>query len=342
VLGHEVKDVDIVVEPQEGRDAATLGNEIAGRLGLKCYPDQYGVVHIGPVQEPYSHQGVSLLGQKVEIVTARKEKYDRSRKKDSHKPSQVAVGTIREDLERRDFTINTLMWRLADLSNGPEGAPVIDLLGGLADLRRCFLRTPLDPYETFDDDPSRMLRAVRFAVKYSLEIEGNVYRAIQELADQLHRLPYEAIDPLFFDKILTMPSDQVRKALMLMDHTRLLPHVRAMIPSARMRRAIQERIKDVRLLLILADWGLDVGIRFNGKQLQHLLDASNLMSDDKLAELFRRFKTPLDTERYIQASGAKGSEIGRAVERARDLVLLGLDPDQVFAATLESEKTFSV
>jgi tRNA nucleotidyltransferase/poly(A) polymerase len=187
-----------------------------------------------------------------------------------------------------------------------------------------------------------MLRAVRFAVKYSLEIEGNVYRAIQELADQLHRLPYEAIDPLFFDKILTMPSDQVRKALMLMDHTRLLPHVRAMIPSARMRRAIQERIKDVRLLLILADWGLDVGIRFNGKQLQHLLDASNLMSDDKLAELFRRFKTPLDTERYIQASGAKGSEIGRAVERARDLVLLGLDPDQVFAATLESEKTFSV
>lgn len=340
VLGLDVKDVDVVVEPQDGRDASTLGTEVAKRLGLQCHADQYGVVHIGPVQEPrskrdYFHQylGVSLVGQKVEIVTSRKEKYDRSLKKDSHKPSEVAVGTIREDLERRDFTINTLMWPLGDLTNGVEGAEVIDHLGGMADLLLGMtLRTPLDPSETFDDDPSRMLRAVRFALKYNLEIEEGTYRAIKAKASELKRLPYEAIDSLFFDKILSLSTDgsRVRSTLAFMDRLELLAPVREMIPASRQRRAIQERVKDPRPLLVLARYGFHVGVSFTKQQLQHLLEAEERLADDQLALLFQSFKTPFDTKQYMLATGeVPGPAIGRAIERARDLVLLGMSPERV-------------
>ncbi len=334
VLHHEVKDVDVVVEPQEGRNASTLGDEVAKRLGLKCHADQYGVVHLGPVHEPFQYKGVRLAGQKVEIVTSRKEKYDRSRVKDSHKPSEVAVGTIREDLERRDFTINTLMWRLGDLTNGVEGAEVIDLLGGMADLfLGGVLRTPLDPVETFDDDPSRMLRAVRFAIKYDLELEENAYRAIQAKSEELRRLPYEAIDLLFFDKIVSLP--RLRATLAFMEHLGLLAPVREMIPVARQRRAIQERVADIRDLLVLASAGFQVGISFTKQQLQRLLDAEGHLTDDRLAQLFWTFRRPFDTERYVQATGAKGPAIGQAVERGRDLVLLGISSERVLEIMIE-------
>ncbi len=343
LLCHEVKDVDVVVEPKEERDALTLGTEVARRLGLKCHADFYGVVHIGPVpaaqsKRDYFHQylGVSLVGQKVEIVTSRKEKYDRSRRTGSQKPYEVAVGTLQEDLERRDFTINTLMWRLADLQNGFAEAPIIDLLGGRADLLQGrILRTPLDPLDTFDDDPSRMLRAVRFAVKYDLGIDFQVYQALIAKSAELRRIPHEAFDQLFFDKIITLSPDKVRAALLLMDNVGLLVHVREMIPEARMRRAIRERVTDIRLLLTLANWGFSVGVNFFGKQLSQLLDAADVLSDEELDLLFKRFQVPFDSMAYIGASGAQGPAIRRAIERGRDLVLLGMSPERVMEVLLE-------
>lgn len=330
VLGHEVKDIDIVVEPLNGKDAQTLGQKVAEVLGLTCHPDHYGVVHVGPVMESFPYLGTDLIGQKVEIVTSRKEKYDRTRGKDSHKPSEVAVGTIMEDLLRRDFTINTLMWRLEDLKTGPENAKVIDLLGrGLKDLESGTIVTPLDPHETFDDDPSRMLRAVRFSVKYNFRICRSAEGAIKDRAAEILRLPYEAIDPLFFDKILTMDADKVRVAITLMDHYGLLTPVTTLIPSSRMRRAIQERVKDIRLLLFLASWKMSVGYKFSPKQLERLRDIEAGASDEYLNEVFQRFLKPLDTERFIANTGASGAMIGCAVEEARDLVLLEVPPERV-------------
>lgn len=330
VLGHEVKDVDIVVEPRGGRNAVTLGNKVAEVLGLACHPDHYGVVHVGPIMESFPYMGLDLIGQKVEIVTSRKEKYDRTRGKDSHKPSEVAVGTIREDLQRRDFTINTLMWRLGDLKDGPEKAPIVDLLGlGLRDLESKVLVTPLNPDETFDDDPSRMLRAVRFSVKYDFQVSWAAEDAIRRKAGEILRLPYEAIDPLFFDKILKQSPDKVRAAILLMDSLGLLTPVITLIPSSRMRRAIQERISDVRLLLFLASRKMSVGHKFTPKQLERLLDIAAAASDEYLNEVFQRFVKPLDTERFIANTGASGPAIGRAVEEARDLVLLELPPERV-------------
>lgn len=108
-LGFDVKDIDVVVEPKDGKNAVTLAEEVAKMLGgLSVHPDQYGVVHIGPVPNDQFYDGVNLKGQKIEIVTSRKEKYDRSKDKGSHKPSQVEPGTILEDLLRRDFTFNCM------------------------------------------------------------------------------------------------------------------------------------------------------------------------------------------------------------------------------------------
>ena len=96
-LGFDVKDVDVVVEPRNGKNAVTLAEEVANMLGgLSVQPDQYGVVHIGPVPNDQIYDGINLRGQKIEIVTSRKEKYE----KGSHKPSQVEPGTIMEDLLR--------------------------------------------------------------------------------------------------------------------------------------------------------------------------------------------------------------------------------------------------
>lgn len=330
VLGHEIKDIDAVVEPLEGRDAFKLAQEVAGRLGLTCHPDHYGVVHVGPIMSSLEYLGVDLIGQKIEIVTSRKEKYDRTRGKGSHKPSMVEPGSILQDCERRDFTINCLMWRLGDLTNGPEGAPIVDLLGrGLEDLKAGVLRTPVNPYETFDDDPSRMLRAVRFAAKYNFKVDPETERAIQDKAGELLRLPYEAIDALFFDKILAMEDDKVYLAFDHMRHYGLLTPVSTLIPPSRMRRAIQERIKSPRMILFLASHKLSTGHKFVGKQLELLQEASAQLGDADLESLWSRFLKPLDTQAFMANTGASGAAVGAAVDAAKDLVLMGLSPEEV-------------
>ena len=203
VMGVDPKDIDIVVETKIDDDgnvknATTLGTAIADKLGLKVQADQYGVVHIGPVAKDFIFEGQNLIGQKIEIVTARKEQYNRGGKS-SHKPSEVAPGTIEEDLQRRDFTFNTLTWRLSDIDKGVEGAPVIDLLGtGRRDLDERTVMTPIDPEQTFLDDPSRMLRAVRFAIKYNFTMKPEVAEATKRNAEEIKRMPYEPIADVLF------------------------------------------------------------------------------------------------------------------------------------------------
>lgn len=335
-LGQKVKDVDVVVEKLGDHDAARLAYAVARRIGLESHPDHYGVCHIGPVMDTLFYNGVDLRGQKVEIVTARREKYDRTRGKDSHKPVEVRPGTILEDLTRRDFTINTLMWRLESLTEGMAKAPILDFLGrGMRDLQDRTLFTPLDPVETFDDDPTRMLRAVRFAVKFDLTIDPDVYKAIHSKAYELRRVPYEAIDPLFFDKILKMEPEKVQAALTLMERLNLISPVIDLIPESRMRRAIQERIRKPQTLMLLASHGFATGVAWTPPQLATLSVRRLEMSETEFEDLFRRFKKPLDVESYVSRTGAKGPAIGKAVETARDMVLAGLSPDQILQGLAE-------
>lgn len=118
----------------------------------------------------------------IEIVTARKESYV----EDSRKPS-VTPTTLEDDVKRRDFTINTLMRSI-------HGGPIVDLLGtGIEDLENRILRTPLDPIETFSDDPLRMVRAIRFRSQFSLSPAPGLFDAIRSSVERLRIVSYERI-----------------------------------------------------------------------------------------------------------------------------------------------------
>ena len=157
----------------------------------------------------------------VELVTARSERYQ----PDSRKPD-VTAGTIRDDVLRRDFTINTL------LENVHSGE-ILDITGAAwSDLAEGVLRTPVDPRITFFDDPLRMLRAIRFAARFGFKIDDAAWEAIRSETARLRppAIAWERIREEFI-KIARLPAAKFREGMeLLLDSGLLAEFLPEMLP----------------------------------------------------------------------------------------------------------------
>ena len=209
--GKTIREVDILVD---GRGATQLATAVGSALKLRppVIFERFGTAHL------------DLDHRALEFVSSRVESYAPS----SRKPD-VRPGTLEEDVMRRDFTINTLLmdW---------DGT-VLDLTGrALQDLEARRIMTPLEPASTFDEDPLRMLRAVRFATTLQFSLDPSVESAIRAQAGRLQP-PVVSMERIRdeFSKLLV--AEQVQRGLELLDATRLLPKI---VPQLEMGKGMQQ------------------------------------------------------------------------------------------------------
>jgi len=135
----------------------------------------------------------------LEFVGARRESYDRQ----SRKPI-VEDGTFEDDICRRDFTINTLAVSI----NGESFGTLSDMFNGFNDIKLRLIKTPLDPLITFNDDPLRIMRAIRFSAQLDFHVDESVKKAARELRGRLSIISQERISDEFM-KILLSPKPSV-------------------------------------------------------------------------------------------------------------------------------------
>ena len=171
ILKRNSKDIDIV----SIGSGIELAEMVAGRLG----PD----VHVS-VFKTFGTAQIRQGDLEIEFVGARKESY----RSESRKPA-VEDGTLADDQNRRDFTINAMGISL----NAGTFGELVDPFEGISDLRKKIIRTPLDPEITFSDDPLRMMRAIRFASQLNFDIEPDTFDAIVKMKDRISIVSMERV-----------------------------------------------------------------------------------------------------------------------------------------------------
>lgn len=170
LLERHSKDIDFVAVGSGIDLARAVARKMRGRVSVFA---TYGTAQ------------VKARGQELEFVGARCESYT----PDSRNP-EVSAGSLDDDLRRRDFTVNALALSV----NAADFGTLIDPFGGVEDMRRRTLRTPLDPDITFSDDPLRMMRAIRFATQLDFAIDPDTFQAIRHNADRLKIITRERIN----------------------------------------------------------------------------------------------------------------------------------------------------
>lgn len=296
ILGRKSKDIDILVVGS-GIDVASRYASTLGKGASLAVFRNFGTAQ------------VKYRGLEVEFVGARKESYSH----DSRKPV-VEDGTLEDDQNRRDFTINDI----AVCLNSDRFGEVSDPFGGISDIEKGIIRTPLDPDTTFSDDPLRMMRAVRFASQLQFEIEGKTLAAISRNASRLKIISGERIiDEL--NKIMTSPRPSV--GLRLMERTGLLQLVLPELTALKGVESIDGRGHKDNFLHTLAvldkvaeksnnlwlRWGAllhDIGkavVKRYDKRTGWTFHNHNFVGAKMVSSLFRRLKLPMGDEmKYVR------------------------------------------
>ena len=195
VVGGYVRDI-FLERPSDDIDVVVVGSgiEVASalkkKLGRKAHLSVFR--NFGTAQ-------VKFRDMEVEFVGARKESYSH----DSRKPV-VEDGTLEDDQNRRDFTINAM----AICLNKNRFGELVDPFNGIADLQDRIIATPLDPEVTFSDDPLRMMRCIRFATQLTFQIEDETLEALERMADRIRIVSGERIE-VELNKIMMAPHPSI-------------------------------------------------------------------------------------------------------------------------------------
>ena len=290
------KDIDIV--------AVGSGIELAKVVSSKLPED--------PKISIFKNFGTAMIKHgdiELEFVGARKESYDRN----SRKPF-VEDGTLQEDQERRDFTINALALSL----NKQNFGDLLDPFDGISDLKNKIIRTPLDPDITYSDDPLRMMRAIRFASQLAFTIELKSLQAITENKDRITIVSKERVVEEL-QKILATKKPSI--GFSLLHKTRLLQYI---LPELTALEGIEEiegqRHKDnfwhtlevvdniakatddlwLRWAALLHDIGKAPTKKFH-KKIGWTFHAHEFVGSKMVYKLFKRLRMPLnDKMKFVQ------------------------------------------
>ena len=290
------KDIDVVVVGSGIKLAQALRERLGRRAHLSVFKN------FGTAQLKY-------MGEEVEFVGARRESYQRN----SRKPI-VEDGTLEDDQNRRDFTINAL----AVCLNQARFGMLVDPFDGVADLFDGIIRTPLDPNVTFSDDPLRMMRCVRFSAQLNFNIEEETFEALQNNVERLKIISGERIiDELNKIMMTPLPSRGLFELQRCGILPLILPELQALdVVETRNGRAHKNNFyhtlevvdnvskKSDNLWLRWAALMHDIG-KPRSKRWDPLAGWTfhnhNAIGARMVPEVFKRMKLPLDTKmRYVQ------------------------------------------
>ena len=211
VVGGYVRDI-FLERPSNDIDVVVVGSGIAlaeavkKRYGRRAHLSVFKSFGTAQVKIPVSNEKSEMKNEKghssfieLEFVGARRESYSH----DSRKPV-VEDGTLEDDQNRRDFTINAM----AICLNRARFGELVDPFNGIADLEDGIIATPLDPEVTFSDDPLRMMRCIRFATQLNFQIEDETFDALSRMADRIKIVSGERIE-VELNKIMMAPHPSI-------------------------------------------------------------------------------------------------------------------------------------